>query len=172
MHSLGSSPLGGPSTQEVSFPSVRVCLVLLEAPATDLARKHNRVMPRPHTMQIPGRSNYRVTQPQASRALVGRTSSALSVAEIITSEGCGQVLHITSQEGRDRNRPALARGQAAPALGAAPPSRAWLAPEDLNGYCGDTNGIAGLFRPRFARQSPSSREGLLPEATLPPGNKN
>jgi transketolase len=85
---------------------------------------------------ISGNAIRRIVLAQSKRAGVGHIGSALSVADIVAAL-YGGVLHVQDPADPERDRFVLSKGHAVLAVYAALSLRGWLAPEQLDTYCGD-----------------------------------
>jgi len=85
---------------------------------------------------ISGNAIRRIVLAQSKRAGVGHIGSALSVADIIAAL-YGGVLQVQDPADPARDRFVLSKGHAVLAVYAALSLRGWLAPEQLDTYCGD-----------------------------------
>jgi transketolase len=78
----------------------------------------------------------RIVLEQSKRANVGHIGSALSVADIVAALYDG-ALHVSDPSDPGRDRFIMSKGHAVLAVYAALSLRGWLAPEQLDTYCGD-----------------------------------
>jgi transketolase len=85
---------------------------------------------------ISGNAIRRIVLAQSKRAGVGHIGSALSVADIVAAL-YGGVLRVQDPADPERDRFVLSKGHAVLAVYAALSLRGWLAPEQLDTYCGD-----------------------------------
>jgi transketolase len=95
---------------------------------------------------VSGHAIRRVVLEQSKRANVGHIGSALSIADILAAL-YGGVLNVPDPAHPERERFILSKGHAALALYAALALRGWLAPGQLDTYCGD-GGLLGLHPER------------------------
>lgn len=95
----------------------------------------NAIDPRPDPGAF-ARQIRRIVLDQSKRANVGHIGSALSIADIVASLFDG-ALRISNPEDPERDRFVLSKGHAALAVYAALALKGWIAPSDLDTYCGD-----------------------------------
>ncbi len=85
---------------------------------------------------VSGHAIRRIVLEQSKRANVGHIGSALSVADIVAAL-YGAVLRVAAPSDPERDRFVMSKGHAVLAVYAALSLRGWLAPEELDTYCGD-----------------------------------
>jgi transketolase len=90
----------------------------------------------PSHAAVSGNAIRRIVIEQSKRANVGHIGSCLSVADILAML-YGDLLRVEGPDDPDRDRFVLSKGHAALALYAALSLRGWLAPNDLDSFCGD-----------------------------------